>query len=83
MSAESTARDHIASFSWYQGKPGMTREEAELRDLHALQKQIEELLEIKARNANENRVLTWQQIADIFGITRQAVMKRWKRKTIF
>ena len=58
----------------------MSRDEAQLRDLAALSKELDEMIALKARVANENGVLTWEKIGNIFSITRQGAIKRWRRK---
>lgn len=44
MSAESNARSHAESFSWWKGCPDLTDGEAELRDLLALRDATTELI---------------------------------------
>lgn len=44
MSAESNAKSHAQSFSWWRGCPDITDAEAELRDLVALREAVYELI---------------------------------------
>lgn len=44
MSAESSAKSHAQSFSWWRGCPDITDPEAELRDLVALSEAVYELI---------------------------------------
>lgn len=80
MSAESNAWSYLEEFRWWQGHPDMSRDEAQLRDLAALRNELDEMITIKIRNANDSGALTWEKIGNIFGITRQGAMKRWSRK---
>lgn len=55
MSAESNARSHAQSFSWWRGCPDLTGEEAELRDLLALRKAVEGLIAERQTNGATNQ----------------------------
>lgn len=79
MSAESNAWSHLEDFRWWQGNPDMSREEAQLRDLVTLQNELEEMIAIRVDNANKSGV-SWSKIGEIFGLTKQGAMKRWRRK---
>lgn len=58
----------------------MSREEAQLRDLAALRNELDEMITIKIRDANDSGALTWEKIGGIFDMTRQGAMKKWRRK---
>jgi transcriptional regulator len=46
-----------------------------------MQQLVEDLLTNEIRNLRNNGI-TWQQIADVFGTTRQAALMRWNPKIV-
>lgn len=76
MSAESNAYSAAQSFSWWQGNTEMTEVEAQLRDAAAIRDAAEELLAhrvLAARDAG----MSWNQLGNLLGLSRQGVAKRY------
>lgn len=76
MSLESAAFDCVAQFSHEVGRSDMTAEEARLADLVGLREALDEVQEMTVDDARAAG-LTWQQIGDALGVTRQAVYHRY------
>lgn len=80
MSAHTEAWTYLKEFSWYVGNPEMTTEEAQLRDLAALRSELEDLITMRVQDVHESGQLSWSQIGNIFGVTKQGAAQRWGRK---
>jgi len=79
MSADSNAYSHLDAFRWRQGDHSISREAQELHDAVTLAQQAAELLADRAVAAHDTG-MTWAEIAEIAGITRQAASARWSRR---
>lgn len=76
MSLESNAHAHVEDFTWHQGNPGMSDDEARLRDAVALLTEAEDLVAQRAHEAHE-RGMSWEQVGEITGYSRMSASKRY------
>lgn len=80
MSVESNAWAHVRDFRWHQGDPDEPVVLDKLRDLAALRQAIEGSIAITVSDAVEFDGMTWQQVADALGVTRQAAHGRYANR---
>lgn len=80
MSAESAARDAALSFTWHVGNPDQPDTVSRLLDLAALRTAVDEQI-TEAIEQREAEGVTWQQVADALGVTRQAAHGRYRPGT--
>ncbi|MGC5078434.1 hypothetical protein [Agrococcus sp. DT81.2] len=80
MSADSNAYQVVRDFAWHAGdtdeQPAINR----IKDLAALRAAVEEQIGWAVDN-READGLTWQQVADALGVTRQSAHARYSKRT--
>lgn len=79
MSANTEAYGYLDRFDYYNSHPDYSSTEAQLRNLLALQEELEELIAIRVKQGIQGKKITWQNVGKIFGLTHQGAMKRWKK----
>lgn len=75
---------HIADFRFWQDRAdtyGISAAEAKLMDLAVLKKEIEDAISAQAFNSvhDGDDGLTWTQVGQALGVSRQAASKRYGR----
>lgn len=76
MSIESNAYSHARDFHWRLGDTSISNELANIHDAQALLKAAKDRLQIDVDNARFAGC-TWEQIGDVFGITKQSAVGRF------
>jgi hypothetical protein len=77
MSAESEARSHVEAFTWHQGNRDNPDAINWLLDLAALRDAVDEAIADAVRSKDANG-LSWQQVGDALGVTKQAAQQRYR-----
>lgn len=84
MSAETNARDYALGFYYWQSPirlhEDMDEKSSQLRDLAELHKATNELIAQQARDLNEYEGMSWAQIGEVLGISKQTAHVRYAKK---
>lgn len=80
MSANSNAWFHIDTFNYYLGDPERPEHINRLMDLAALRHELEDAIAIAAQDAANYEGITWAQIGDALGVTRQSAHARYAKR---